>query len=286
MLNIHYWSAFDSGERKITFANSGLPTTKNNIVQHKKRCSAETLLGTQCPNFSTTSHKGLVWFINLLKRIQRSKTWCYLQVQGFYAFRQHKSNQHLFAIKTTKLEPEDIINEVNEMILEKELGACLYFLVILNLRRATHKVFNYTAENLNETVVRETLNHFFNNQNFAAKMNLAFGFFEENRQRKVKIFSRTRKSYPAGQIENCYFQGRLDEVKWICQQNRRHRVVQWWKTKHKVELLQIMKFNCISCFTRRRTCGVQERSFTWNSIEKWYNQLSHIWRNNQTTLYW
>ena len=42
--------------------------------------------------------------------------------------------------------------------------------------RARHKVFNYATETLNETIVNENLDHFFNNSKCAAKLSLAFGF--------------------------------------------------------------------------------------------------------------
>ena len=42
-------------KEKITCANCGTQTTRNNFVRHKKRCSAGTLYCTHCPNFSTKS---------------------------------------------------------------------------------------------------------------------------------------------------------------------------------------------------------------------------------------
>ena len=48
------------------------------------------------------------------------------------------------------------------------------------LERARRKVFNYAVETLNETIVNEKLDHFFNNLKCAAKVNLAFGFILKN----------------------------------------------------------------------------------------------------------
>ena len=48
------------------------------------------------------------------------------------------------------------------------------------LERATHKVFNYAVESLNETIVNEKLDHFFNNLKCAPKVILSFGFFLKN----------------------------------------------------------------------------------------------------------
>ena len=50
------------------------------------------------------------------------------------------------------------------------------------LERARHKVFNYAVEALNETIVNEKHDHFFNNLRCAAKVNLASGFILKNIQ--------------------------------------------------------------------------------------------------------
>ena len=44
------------------------------------------------------------------------------------------------------------------------------------LERERNKVFNYAVATLNETIVNEKLDHFFNNLKCAAKVNLVFGF--------------------------------------------------------------------------------------------------------------
>ena len=48
------------------------------------------------------------------------------------------------------------------------------------LQRARHKVFNYAVEYLNETIVNEKLDLFFNNLKCTAKVNLAFGNILKN----------------------------------------------------------------------------------------------------------
>ena len=60
--------------------------------------------------------------------------------------------------------------------------SCQHFLVDSELERARHKVFNYAVETLNETIVNEKLDHFFNNLICAAKLNLAFGFILKKRE--------------------------------------------------------------------------------------------------------
>ena len=64
--------------------------------------------------------------------------------------------------------------------LREELRSGQHFLVDSELERARHKVFNYAVETLNETIVNEKLDHFFNNLKCAAKVNLAFGFILKN----------------------------------------------------------------------------------------------------------
>ena len=71
---------------------------------------------------------------------------------------------------------EHIVGDVEDHRLREELRSCQHFLVDSELERARHKVFNYAVETLNETIVNEKLDHFFNNFKCAAKVNLAFGF--------------------------------------------------------------------------------------------------------------
>ena len=68
------------------------------------------------------------------------------------------------------------MGDVEDHSLRKELRSCQHFLVDSELERARHKVFNYAVETLNETIVNEKLDQFFNNLKCPAKMNLAFGF--------------------------------------------------------------------------------------------------------------
>ena len=75
---------------------------------------------------------------------------------------------------------EHIVGDVEDHILREELRSCQHFLVDSELERARNKVFNYAVETLNETIVNEKLDHFFNNLKCAAKVNLAFGFILKN----------------------------------------------------------------------------------------------------------
>ena len=73
-----------------------------------------------------------------------------------------------------------IVEDVEDHRLREELRSCQHFLVDSELEKARHKVFNYAVEALNETIVNEKLDHFFNNLKCAAKVNLAFGFILKN----------------------------------------------------------------------------------------------------------
>ena len=75
---------------------------------------------------------------------------------------------------------EHIVGDVEDHRLREELRSCQHFSVDSELERATHKVFNYAVETINETIVNEKLDHFFNNLKCVAKVNLAFGFILKN----------------------------------------------------------------------------------------------------------
>ena len=105
---------------------------------------------------------------------------------------------------TSDVNVEHIVGDVEDHRLREELRSCQHFLVDLELERARHKVFNYEVETLNETIVNEKLDQFFNKLKCAAKVNLAFGcIFEKCGRRRVEIFLHTRKHYPAGSIQIC-----------------------------------------------------------------------------------
>ena len=82
--------------------------------------------------------------------------------------------------RTRDVDVEHILGDVEDHSSREELRSCQHFLVNSELGRARHKVFNYAVEAPNETVVYEKLDHFFNNLNCAAKVNLAFGFILKN----------------------------------------------------------------------------------------------------------
>ena len=156
---------------KVTCDNSGTQTTKFNLARHKKSCSAGTLYCTQCPNFSTKSQNDLNYYI--AKKHSAPKLdvtfkckLCFQEFPVFYALCQHRNTQHGMQIGsgTRDVNLEYIVGIVEDHRLREELRSCQHVLVDSELeRRARHKVFNYAVETLNETIVNEKLNHFFNN---------------------------------------------------------------------------------------------------------------------------
>ena len=78
------------------------------------------------------------------------------------------------------MDVEHIVGDVEDHRLREKLRSCQHFLVDWELERARHKVFSYAVETLNETIVNEKVDHFFNNLKCAAKVNLAFGFILKN----------------------------------------------------------------------------------------------------------
>ena len=83
-------------------------------------------------------------------------------------------------LRTRDVDVEHIVEDVEDHSLREELRSPQHFLVDSELEKARHKVFNYAVETLNETIVNEKLDHFFNKLKCAAKVNLAFGFILEN----------------------------------------------------------------------------------------------------------
>ena len=72
---------------------------------------------------------------------------CFQDFPRFYALRQHKNTQHVLLFKTTKVDPDDIINEIDITNLRQELRSCEPFLVDSELEPVRQKVFHYAREN-------------------------------------------------------------------------------------------------------------------------------------------
>ena len=172
---------------KVRCENCGTRTTNLSLGHHKKSCSAGTLYCTHCPNVSTKFQNDLNYHI--AKKHSAPKPditfkckLCHQEVPGFYALRQHRNTQHGMHIGSGSrdVDVEHILRDVEDQRLREKVRSCQHFLVDSELERARHKVFNYTVETLNETIVNEKLDHFSINLKCAAKVNLAFGFILKN----------------------------------------------------------------------------------------------------------
>ena len=74
---------------------------------------------------------------------------------GFHALRQDRTTQHGFPIKSMNIDPDNIINEVDDANLKEELRSCQQSLVESELERARYKVFNYAVETQQKNCKRE-----------------------------------------------------------------------------------------------------------------------------------
>ena len=149
---------------KYSCENCGTLVTRNNIVRHKKRCSAGTLYCTHCPNFSRLSQDDLNYHIEKPHSAAGPpKTYkcplCHAEVPGFYALRQHKNTQHgkQIGFGASKIDVEDIVGDVNDQSLRKELQSCRHFLVDSEIQKGRHSVFNFTVNNLTAQVIEGKL---------------------------------------------------------------------------------------------------------------------------------
>ena len=122
------------------------------------------------------------------KKTQHPDVCCYFQVYTWlsrdsriFALRQHKNTQRRFSIKTANVDPDDIVNKVDEPNSKEERRSCQIFLVCSELERTRHKVFNLSSvNNRNARFVNKKCNHFFKSFKYAAKVNLNFELVLKN----------------------------------------------------------------------------------------------------------
>ena len=172
---------------KIKWENCGTQTTKLNLARHKKSCSAGILFCTQCLNFSTKSQIDLIHHIAKKHSVPKpdvtiKRKFCYQEFPGNYVLRQHRNTQDGKQIgsRTRDVDVVHLVGNVEDHRLREEFHFCQPFLVGSKLERARHNVFNYAIEKLNAKIVHEKVDHFYNNINYAAKVNLGFGFILKN----------------------------------------------------------------------------------------------------------
>ena len=174
-------------KEKNTCENCGTQTTRNNIVRHKKRCSAGTLYCSQCPNFSTLSQDDLNYHVAKKQSVPRSSITykcklCHAEFPGFYALRQHKNTQHgtQFGFGANNIDVEDIVGAVDDQSLREELESCKHFLTDTEMEKGRHRVFNFAMSSFDLSSLNDKLDYVSKELKCAAKVNLAFGFVLKN----------------------------------------------------------------------------------------------------------
>ena len=176
-----------NGYEKVTCGNCGTQTAQLNLGV---TCRVVLLVRFIVPNvpISQKNHKkNLIYHIAKKHRAPKldvtfkCKLWCQ-DFPGVYASRQHRNTQYGMQIgsRTRDVDVEHIVGEVEDHMLRENLRSCQRLLVDSELERARHKVFNCAVEFLNETIVNQKLDPFFNNLKCAAKVSLAFGFILKN----------------------------------------------------------------------------------------------------------
>ena len=170
-------------KEKITCEKWGTLVTRNNFVRHQKRCSAGTLYCTQGTNFSTLSQDDLSYHIaKQHSAAVPSKTYkcnlCLAEFPGFYALRQHKNTQHgkQIGFGASSIDVEDIVGDVDDQSLTEELQSCRHFLVVSEIQKGRHSVFNFAVNSFTAQVIEEKLDRVLDNLKCVAKLNLALGF--------------------------------------------------------------------------------------------------------------
>ena len=123
-------------KEKIRCENCITQTTKNNIVHHKKSCSAGTLFCTQCPNFSTKFQNDLNYHIAKKHSAPKPDVTlkcklCFQDFPGFYALRQHRNTQQTMQVRsgTRDVDVEHLVGDVECQRLREELRSCQHLLV-------------------------------------------------------------------------------------------------------------------------------------------------------------
>ena len=128
-------------KEKVSCEHCGTQVTRNNIVRHKRRCSAGTLYCTQRPNFSTLSQVDLNYHIAKKQSFPRpSITYkcklCHAEFSSFYVLRQHKNTQHgtQIGFGASNFDVEDIVGMLTIKIWEKNWNLANTLWQILNWR--------------------------------------------------------------------------------------------------------------------------------------------------------
>ena len=135
---------------KVKCENCGTQTTKPTLARHRKNCSAATLHCIQFPNFFTKSQKNLNYHIAKKHSAPKPDVifkckLCYREFSGFYALHQHRNTQHgpNVGFGESNFVEEDIVGDVDDQSLRKELESCKHFLTDTQMENGIHRVINF-----------------------------------------------------------------------------------------------------------------------------------------------
>ena len=169
---------------KVTCGNCGTSVTKKHLSRHKLSCSGGTLYCANCPNFSTKSRDDLNYHIAKKHATPRAKNThkckiCFKEFSGFYALRQHKTNEQGLQMKLAEFDVSNLLED-DDADLKEELQACQHFLIDSELEKGRHRVFNFAMSTFDNSLIKKKLDLVFKGLECAAKVNLAFGFVLKN----------------------------------------------------------------------------------------------------------
>ena len=137
-----------------------------------------------CPNFSTKSRDDLNYHIAKKHATPRAKNThkckiCFKEFSGFYALRQHKTNEQGLQMKSAELDVSNLLED-DDADLKEELQACQHFLVDSELEKGRNRVFNFAMSTFDKSLNKKKLDLVFKGLECPAKVNLAFGFVLKN----------------------------------------------------------------------------------------------------------
>ena len=116
----------------------------------------------------------------------------FIEFSGFYALRQHKTNEHGIQMKSGEFDVNNLFEDV-EATLKEELQACQDFLVDSEFEKGRHRVFNFTMSTFDNSLINKKLESVFKDSNALPKITLRLDFFSKSlKMYRVVIFMLTR----------------------------------------------------------------------------------------------
>ena len=168
---------------EVTFGNCGTSVTRKHLSRYKSSGSGGTLYCPKHPNISTKSRVYLNYHIAKKHSVPRpSITYkCkqfHAEFPSFCSLRQHKNTQHgrQIGFWPSNFVVEDIVGNVNDQSLRKELESCKHFLTDTEMESGRNRVLNFAMSSFDMTLLNDKLDYVFGELKCSAKINLAFGF--------------------------------------------------------------------------------------------------------------